>query len=116
MSEAPQRSRETIERELAAKAWQDDAFMDELRSNPKAVIAREYGVTLPDSLDLKVVEESAGTLYLRIPPNPSEIELSDEQLELVAGGEVVVTAIIGTIAISVSTVTSTAQISISKGW
>lgn len=118
--EASPRTRETIERELATKAWQDDAFMDELRSNPKAVIAREYGVQLPDSMNLKVVEEDASTLYLRIPPNPSNVELSDEQLELVAGGEVVVTAVIGvvgiTVSVAVSSVTTSASITVAKGW
>jgi hypothetical protein len=86
--ESPQRSRETIERELSAKAWQDDAFLEELRRNPKAVIAREYGVQVPDTLNLKVIEETPDTLYIRLSNNPANFELSDEQLEQVAGGEV----------------------------
>ncbi len=119
--EAPQRTRETIERELSAKAWQDDAFLEELRNNPKAVIAREYGVQLPDTLNLKVVEEQPDTLYIRIGNNPANVELTDEQLEMVAGGEVVVltavlSAVFGSVAVSVSTITATAQISVAKGW
>ena len=120
-------TREKVEAELASKAWRDPDFMEELRTNPKAVIAKEYGVQLPDALELKVIEETPNTLYLRIPPNPSELELSDEQLEMVAGGEVVVSATIGIIGIitgvvtatvgtAVTSVTSTAAISISKGW
>lgn len=119
--EAPQRTRETIERELSAKAWQDDAFLEELRNNPKAVIAREYGVQLPDTLNLKVVEEQPDTLYIRIANNPANLELTDEQLEMVAGGEFVLTigiisAVIGSVSVFASTVTATAQISVSKGW
>lgn len=126
-SAPPPRTRETIERELATKAWQDDTFMEELRTQPKMVIFKEYGVQIPDHVDLKVIEESSNTLYIRIPPNPSDVELSDEQLELVAGGEVAATAVIsaivgiigitvGVAGISVGSVTATAQISISKGW
>lgn len=104
--EAPQRTRETVEAELTSKAWQDPDFMEELRADPKAVIAKEYGVELPDSVDLKVVEESANLLYIRIPPNPADLELSDEQLELVAGGECIISTTIVSALISgtVSTV------------
>ena len=84
--ETPQRTRETVEMEIASKAWQDEDFMNELRANPKAVIAKEYGVELPDNVELKVVEESPTELYIRIPTNPADLELSDDELESVAGG------------------------------
>src|SRR5262245_29482057 len=121
-------TREKVEAELASKAWRDPDFMEELRTNPKAVIAKEYGLQLPDSVELKVVEETPGTIYLRIPPNPSDLELSDDQLEMVAGGEFVVSAtVIGitgivtgvvtaTVGTAVTSVTSTASITVSKGW
>ena len=84
--ETPQRTRETIEMEIAGKAWQDEEFMEALRTDPKAVIAKEYGVELPDNVELKVVEESPTELYIRIPTNPADLELSDDELESVAGG------------------------------
>lgn len=122
MSEAtpqaePKYTREKVEAELAGKAWQDPAFMEELRTNPKAVIAKEYGLQIPDSVELKVIEETPNTIYLRIPPNPSDLELSDEQLEMVAGGEFIVSAtVIGITGIVTGVATAGAQITISKGW
>jgi hypothetical protein len=126
MSEAtpqaePKYTREKVEAELAGKAWQDPAFMEELRTNPKAVIAKEYGLQIPDSVELKVIEETPNTIYLRIPPNPGDLELSDEQLEMVAGGEFVVSAtVIGITGIVTGVVTSgvstSASVTVSKGW
>jgi hypothetical protein len=39
--------RQELEAELIAKAWKDEAFKQELISNPKAVYAREIGQELP---------------------------------------------------------------------
>ncbi|MCF4965695.1 NHLP leader peptide family RiPP precursor [Nostoc sp. CMAA1605] len=80
-------SREEFNSNIAAKAWQDAAFRKELLSNPKAVIARELGTTLPSNLQIHVFEEDNNNIYLVIPPVPSvDEELSEEALEQVAGG------------------------------
>ncbi len=87
MSEEKQRTRTSVEGELAVKAWKDEAFMKALKADPKAVINKEYGLQIPANVQVEVVEETPNKLYLRLPPNPSGLELSDEQLEAVAGGE-----------------------------
>lgn len=80
-------SREEFNANLAAKAWQNAEFRQELLSNPKTVIARELGTTLPENLQIRVFEENSNNLYLVIPPVPGvEEELSEEALEQVAGG------------------------------
>ncbi len=73
-----------FERKLIEKAWQDDQFRQELIANPKKVIEQEMGCALPANINIKVVEETPDTLYLRLPVNPAG--LSDETLEKIAGG------------------------------
>ncbi len=100
MSEAT-KTRNDIEKELVLKAWEDEEFKQRLVSDPKAAITEMFGVEVPDVIDIKVVEEDMKTLYVRLPMKPvSEDELTDEQLEAIAGGAcVVIAAVAGAVAI-----------------
>lgn len=72
------------------KAWEDDNFRQQLVSNPKAAIASATGEKVPNSLEMVVSDQTdTNTIYINIPPKPDfdNMELSDEQLEQVAGGE-----------------------------
>ena len=94
MPEQKTQSRHEFESNLIAKAWKDEAFKQEIITNPKAVYARELGQSLPESLEIQVMEETPSTLYLVIPRSPADAqvseELSDEALEAVAGGGFIV--------------------------
>lgn len=80
-------SRQELESQLIAKAWQDETFKQELITNPKAVFAKEMGQTLPENIEIRVLEETPTTFYIVVPKNPEvSEELSDEALEAVAGG------------------------------
>jgi hypothetical protein len=80
-------SRHEFESELIAKAWKDEAFKQELISNPKAVFVRELGQEIPENIDIRVMEETPNALYLVLPMSPQVTEeLSEEALEAVAGG------------------------------
>jgi hypothetical protein len=80
-----------LEALLISKAMADEAFKSELISNPKAVIAREIGQELPEGVEIEVLESTPKKLYLVLPLKveseeiPTE-ELSDKELESVAGG------------------------------
>jgi hypothetical protein len=80
-----------LEALLISKAMADEAFKSELISNPKAVIAREIGEELPEDVEIEVLEPTQKKLYLVLPLKvesgemPSD-ELSNEQLDAVAGG------------------------------
>jgi hypothetical protein len=70
---------------LVAKAWKDDALKAELLSDPKRVL-NENGMEMPENLEIRVVENTADTIHLILPPEPSD-ELSDEILaDMSAGG------------------------------
>jgi len=80
-----------LEALLISKAMADEAFKSELISNPKAVIAREIGQELPEGVEIEVLESTPKKLYLVLPlkvesEEVSTEELSDKELEAVAGG------------------------------
>jgi hypothetical protein len=92
-----QRTRKDIEAHIIAQAWKDEAYKQELFSNPKAVIEREFGVQMPAEVSVRVMEENPTNLYFVLPMRPdlSEVELSEEQLEGVAGGIAPLVAVAG---------------------
>ena len=94
---------------LVARTWSDPAFKARLLAAPAAALA-EQGIELPPGVEVRVHENSAALVHLALPPKPAE-ELSDEQLDAVAGGDSASTAgsvgTVGSICFTVST-TSTA--------
>jgi hypothetical protein len=79
-------ARKEMEEKLITHAWQDEGFKQELLSNPKAALEKK-GISIPANIEVKVVEETPTALYLVLPMSPDQAkELSDAQLESVAGG------------------------------
>jgi len=81
--------REEFEAKIYAKAASDPAFLSALRANPKAALQKELtelkaDVTLPDNLQVTLVEESPQQIYLRLPVLPGQ--LSEADLAGVSGG------------------------------
>lgn len=75
---------------LIEKAWESASFKEELMRNPEATIAEVTGKQ-PSNTDKKIVvvdQTDANTIYINIPAkvDMSELELTEEQLEQVAGG------------------------------
>jgi hypothetical protein len=77
-----------IQSHIIARAWKDEAYKQELLSNPKAIFEREFKVQLPVEMNVNVVEENNNNIYMVLPKRPDlpNGELSEEQLEAVAGG------------------------------
>jgi len=96
------RTRQDIEAHIIAQAWKNEAYKQELLSNPKALIEREFGIKLPAEITVQVMEETPTELYFSLPmrPNLSGAELSDEQLETVAGGAFTTPACIASIVVA----------------
>ncbi|MBD2001714.1 MULTISPECIES: NHLP leader peptide family RiPP precursor [Cyanophyceae] len=85
-------TRKDIEAHIIAQAWKDEAYKKELFSNSKSIIEREFGLQLPAQVSVQVLEENPTALYFVLPMCPSK-ELTEEQLEAVAGGFPVVSDI-----------------------
>ncbi len=71
---------------LMGRAMQDEAFKQELLSNTKAVLEKELGDKMPENLEVKTLEQTGNTRYIVLPMNTESEELSDAELEAVAGG------------------------------
>jgi hypothetical protein len=84
--------RAEMERTLVQRSLQDEEFRQRLLDDPKGTLAQELGGRLPEGFEVRVVQESADTIYLVLPsasPIGEGGELSDEALESVAGGDVI---------------------------
>jgi hypothetical protein len=81
-------NRRDIEETLLEKAAKDAGYRKALLSDPRGAVEKVLGVSLPAGISVKVLEESADTLYLVLPQQADASgELSDAQLEAVAGGK-----------------------------
>jgi len=81
-------SRKDIEVKIIVQAWQSESYKQELLQNPKAVIEREMGSQLPADIAIHVLEETPTQIYLILPvrPDAAGIELSQQEIEAIAGG------------------------------
>jgi len=71
--------------QLVAAAWADPELKQRLLTSPGAVFA-EQGIDLPSGVEPRVVENTDQTTYFVLPRQPSDGELSDEQLRRLPGG------------------------------
>ncbi len=81
--------RKQIEQQIIEKAMKDESFRKLLLEEPKITLEREVGMRIPDSINVKVIEEDTQTFYLVLPAkfNPeTEDELTEADLEMVSGG------------------------------
>jgi hypothetical protein len=79
---------------LIVKAWRDPEFRRNIIKDPKGMLEAQLGGKLPAQMTIYVHEENEDVLHLSIPMPPSNIsELSDQDLEKIAGGtDLIVTA------------------------
>jgi Nitrile hydratase, alpha chain len=77
-------------RRLIQRSMEDEDFRQRLLDDPKGTLEQELGDRLPEGVEVRAVEESQQTVYLVL-PGASALgegeELSDRELEAVAGGD-----------------------------
>lgn len=77
-------TRADVEHSLMARVVDDPHLRAKLSSAPKDVLRGEFGVELPDKLEIVVLEESSARTFLIIPENPAAPAADHESLQSVA--------------------------------
>ncbi|MDR6759853.1 hypothetical protein J2Y38_000032 [Flavobacterium sp. 2755] len=86
-----QKKEEEVLRLVISKAWEDSNFRKSLIADPIKAIENLTGakIVLPEGKTLVVNDQTdKSKVYMNIPsePNIEDIELTEEQLEIIAGG------------------------------
>ncbi|SMD07424.1 NHLP leader peptide family RiPP precursor [Rhizobium sp. RU36D] len=84
MTEQAIDQRAAFEGAIRQKAATDPAFRAELSDNPAEALKSAFGLDIPASFTLRVVNEQPGELVLVL-PSPTR-ELNDDELDSVSGG------------------------------
>jgi hypothetical protein len=98
-------ARRDLETKIVALAWQDAEFRSKFVTDPKGQFEERLGTRLPASLKITVHEEDEHHLHFVIPMKRKATldELSDEELERVAGGTDILMMVTVTIVTAVIT-------------
>jgi hypothetical protein len=70
---------------ILTQCWEDESFKQKLLADPTTVL-KAQGVEIPPGYTVRVLENTSKVLNYVLPPNPNA-ELSDSELEAVAGGK-----------------------------
>ncbi|MEC0232405.1 NHLP leader peptide family RiPP precursor [Paenibacillus alba] len=67
--------------QIIQKAWEDEAFKNQLIANPKAALKQAFNITLPDDIKVKAIEETSTEFVLVIPTNPAKVLVTTNAVE-----------------------------------
>ena len=81
-------SRSEMEDRLQERLASDPSFREAFKADPRGAVEQTFGLGIPASVTIKVVENTPDTYYIVLPDasTGSEQALSDTDLEGVAGG------------------------------
>jgi hypothetical protein len=117
--ENEQGTRRQVEAALIKKCWSDADFLQKVVSDPKGMLEQHIGQKLPPQVKIFIHQEDTNTVHFSIPPAPADLtELSDAELESVAGGTDVFTtlAICLTAAWTVAGTIASGVVTAKQGW
>ena len=77
------RSGDEMLQHIVEKSALDSGFRAQLLADPSATISAELGITIPESMTIKVHESDMQTVHIALPPDPN---ITEEQLEAVSAG------------------------------
>ena len=77
------RSGDDMMQQIVERSALDADFRQQLIADPKATISQELGISMPESMTIKIHESDMQTVHVALPPDPN---ISEEQLEAISAG------------------------------
>jgi hypothetical protein len=75
---------------IVEQASKNPKYHQQLMADPRRLMEKQLGTTIPKNVNIKVLQEGIDTYYIVLPAFAKEgAELSDSDLEKVAGGSTV---------------------------
>jgi hypothetical protein len=85
--QSPALARHDLEAKIVKRCWEEDKFRKEFIADPKGVFVKYLQVPASSLPQIVVHQEAPGSWHIVLPPQPADVnELSEEDLEKVAGG------------------------------
>jgi hypothetical protein len=82
-------SRHDLEAKIVKRCWEDEGFRKEFTANPSGAFVKYLEVPATSLPKIVVHEDTAGSWHIVLPSRPANAsELSEQDLETVAGGDV----------------------------
>jgi hypothetical protein len=96
--QAPALARHDLEAKIVEHSWEDERFRKEFLTDPAATFVKYLEVPKESLPKIVVHEEAPGSWHIVLPPKPADAnELSEEDLEKVAGGTTPIVSTVVTI-------------------
>lgn len=106
-----------MEAALIQKCNEQPEFRAKILADPKGMLQEALGQKLPEEIKIFIHEEDLHNIHFSIPPTRESLEkeLSDEQLEQIAGGTEILTTVGITLALGISAVLSISAVGTAAG-
>jgi hypothetical protein len=117
--QAPVLTRHDLEAKIVKHCWEDEGFGKEFTADPAGVFVKYLQVPAASLPKIAIHQETPGSWHIVVPAKPPHIdELTEEDLERVAGGTTPVVATIGIFTASAASgaILASAVVSIDRGW
>jgi hypothetical protein len=115
-------ARHDLEAKIVRRCWQDEAFRKEFTADPPRAFVKYLQLPATSLPKIVIHEEPAGWWHIVLPLQPANVdELSEQDLEMVAGGASIIKYVVATAAsagASAATVaiSTSVEITPTKGW
>jgi hypothetical protein len=115
--QAPALTRHDLEAKIVKRCWEDEEFRKEFTADPAGVLVKYLQVPAASVPKIVVHKETSGSWHIVLPAKPAYTgELSEGDLENVAGGTTPTVTVLATIVISVTAASASVGMSLDQGW